>query len=100
MEDLKVNGGWSKLFACLFIAGGVLSILIPAFVHWGLLPVGFDSPWVFYAFVAGIGLCFAASLGFFIHAKLRNVEKLEFFFLGALAFLIGSFWIYLLTLFL
>jgi hypothetical protein len=98
MEDLKVNGGRSKLLAYMLIAGGFLSILVPAFVHWGLLPGGLDSPWLFYAFTAGVGFSFAACFGFLIHARRRSKPLLEVSVIGVLAFLIGSFWAHLLTL--
>lgn len=82
----------------MFIFGGILSILIPAFVHWGALPGELDSPWLFYAFFAGVGFSFVASLGFSINAKRQKKAKLEVAILGGLAFLIGSFWVHLLTL--
>jgi hypothetical protein len=59
-----------------------------------------DSAWLFCVFIAGIGLGFAASFGLFFHAKRRKKAKLETLILGALTLLIGSFWIYLLALFL
>jgi hypothetical protein len=98
MQDSEVNEGCSKLIAYMFIAGGFLAILVPAFVRWGLLPGGLDSPWLFCTFTVGVGVSFAAFLGLWVHAKRRSKPKLEVYSISVLALLTGSFWVYLLTL--
>jgi hypothetical protein len=99
MEEWKSNGMWPKLLAYMFIAGGVLCLIVPGLVHWSILPGGLDSRWLFYTFFSGLGLSFAASLGLLVYARHQKVPKLTALLLGMLTMLLGSFWAYLWTLF-
>lgn len=83
---------------CLFLAAGVLSIVVPALVHEGLLPGGLESPWLLTCFLLGVLAGFVASLGFWIHAKRRHAGRLVIFLYGALALLLGAFGTHLLVL--